>query len=287
MSAVDLFDGVGDWFSSGGGEDAAAAADSYSSAAEATSSFADAIVSGAQMVGGVLAVAGAVTGNKKLLQVGAVLGLGATAISAFSGISDQASLGDSFKSGSEPPAALSAAADEASSANEAANLANTDASALGSAFSAGETGASPVASGGGLIQGAMSGGVQPSPMTTPAAAGSVSAPQASDGGYKGVGLSDSTIGQNTGALNEASNKLNGTPATEQGLFGKAASWLNSKENAGIVKLGTGLIGGAMQGYQQERALEEQRRARDEQRQYVEDQRTRYNRSILDQNINGR
>lgn len=283
MSAAELFD-----FGSG-------AADAGSSAA----SIGQTLIEGAQIVGGVLTVAGAVSGNKRLMQVGAGLGLGATAISAFSSLGDASTTGSMKDYGSAPTKELQGYADEASSYNEAAGLANTSPEAMNNLFGAPADTPSDLSSQAGYAEGlspADNGVLFDAAQQTPTApttaaptAGTTTPPNYSlspgaIGGSEGVAIQGSSLGQNTSSLSSASNRLNNQ---QPGLIGRTMGWLNDRENAGIIKLGTGLIGGAMQGYQQERALDEQRRARDEQRQYVEDQRTRYNQSILGQNLRNR
>lgn len=268
------------------------ASDVAAASGETAASIGQTLIEGAQLVGGVLTVAGALTGNRRLMQTGAVLGLGATAISALSSFGDAATTGGMKEYGSAPTQELQNYAADASSANEAAGLANTSPEAMNQLF-APEPGLSQGAAGqsgwpdsvssadnGYLTQDAQS---SAAPITTQAAAPpEYSLSPGSIGGGQGVALQSSSLGQSTGALTSASDRLNSTPTGQQGIIGRTMGWLNDRENAGIVKLGTGLIGGALQGYQQERALDEQRRARDEQRQYVEDQRTRYNQSIINQ-----
>lgn len=283
MSAAELFD-----FGSG-------AADAGSSAA----SIGQTLIEGAQIVGGVLTVAGAVSGNKRLMQVGAGLGLGATAISAFSSLGDASTTGSMKDYGSAPTKELQGYADEASSYNEAAGLANTSPEAMNNLFGAPADTPSDLSNQAGYAEGlspadngVLFDAAQQTPTApTTAAAGAITPPDYSPGinglDTGGPAIKDSTIGSSTRAFGNADRTLKGPTSSEQGLIRRTMGWINNRENAGIIKLGTGLIGGAMQGYQQERALDEQRRARDEQRQYVEDQRTRYNQSILGQNLRNR
>lgn len=270
----DIFDTVADWFSSDGASTVASAADT--------------IVQGAQLVGGVLAVAGAVTGNRKLLNIGSVIGIGATAISAFSGLSDAASAPKLTDSGADPTGELAASTSDLSAASVAPTM------SVGDSLSAAP---SPFESGQGLIGSNMAGLSTPAaqapssmasldvpaaqtapsfttPSDTPVTAGSA-------GGTEGVRVSDSTLGQGTSIGAQAAEKLNSpdggvTSGQSKGLIDGVLGFV--KKNPEIVKLGAGLIGGAVQGYQQDAAL------RNQQRMY-EDQRARFNRSILDQNLN--
>lgn len=286
MAAIDV---VGSLFEGG-----AAAAD-----------IGSALLEGAQIVGGVLTVAGAVTGNKRLMQAGAIIGIGATAISAFSDLSGASATGSNRNYGTAPTKELQGYADDAAAASEAAGLANTSPDAMKDLFGAPADTSSALTGQSGYADalspadnGVLFDAAQTPAAPTVAASGAITPPSYSPGAINGLDIEDgvkikgSSVGQATQTLRNANRTLNSAPstqggATQRGLIDRTIDWLNNRENAGVIKLGTGLIGGAMQGYQQERALEEQRRARDEQRQYIEDQRTRYNRSILDQNLNAR
>lgn len=259
------------------------------SAAADVASIGETLIQGAQIVGGVLSIAGALTGNKRLMQAGAVLGIGATAISALSSLGDTATtggIGGMKEYGSAPSPELQSYADEAASASEAAGLANTSPEAMAELFGP-EQSFSNAAPSPGLIESALGSGndlAAPDAMASAAQAQALTPPDYSPSNpvndiEDGVKIKESSIGSSTAAFSNADKTLNSQP---QSLIGRAMGWLNDRENAGLIKLGTGLIGGAMQGYQQERALEEQQRARDEQRQYIEDKRRRFNQSILNQ-----
>lgn len=258
------------------------------SAAADVASIGQTLIEGAQIIGGVLTLAGALTGNKRLMQAGAVLGIGATAISAFSSLGDTATTGSMKEYGSDPSPELQSYADEAASASEAAGLANTSPEAMSELFGPEQSIANAPASPG-LVDSAIGSGSEfASPDTTIATPQTVAltppnySPNNPVNGLdldEGVKIKDSSIGSNVTAFGNADKTLNSQP---QSLIGRAMGWMNDRENAGLIKLGTGLIGGAMQGYQQERLLEDQRRAREEQRQYIEDKRQRFNQSILNQ-----
>lgn len=301
MSASDVVssEDTYDSYSSGGGssygDSASADFGSSYSGGEGSSGISTSFLEGAQLVGSVLAVAGAVTGNRRLMQAGAIIGIGASVASAYSSTPDGARTGGGNDVSNNANASYSSAADSQSaydamgSQPEDASIGYSSAADSQSAASSGygwgadasQGSPGPQVGSGGLIQTQLNDAPQsqPSRAITPP---DYSLSSSGTGGQQGVSLQSSTLGQNTGGLANASNRLNNTPTTDQGIIGRTMGWLNDRENAGVVKLGAGLIGGALQGYQQERALEEQRRARDEQRQYAEDRRQRFNRSILNQ-----
>lgn len=290
ISSEDTYDSYsgdsGSWGSGSGGADSSGISMSF--------------LEGAQLAGTVLAVAGAVTGNKRLMQAGALIGIGASIASAYSSTPEGAKTSASSDISNNANASYSSAADSQAAydamgpqAEDASigysSAADSQAAAdagYGWGADAGSAGAQPQTGNDGLTQSQLTGDAQSQP------SGAITPPDYSlsasgIGGQQGVALQNSSLGQNTGSLANASNRLNSTPTTDQGIVGRTIGWLNNRENAGIVKLGAGLIGGALQSYQQERTLDEQRRARDEQRQYVEDRRQRFNRSILNQNLNTR
>jgi hypothetical protein len=262
----DMFSAASEWF----GGDGASSVESVSSS----------ILDGAQLVGSILAVAGAITGDPKLMKIGAGVSIGATAISAFSKL-------PSFSAEAE-----SKVVDEMSVGPQAPEL-NAPTGLMGTD---GMQAVGGLPQSGGIIGPSMSGPIAPKvndaqPVSNMATQAQMPGPQAprvsseaplsagSASDAESIRLKTSDLGASTSIAKDAARKLN--PAG-QGLIGGMLGF--ARENPEILKLGTGLISGAVQGYQQDSLRRDNQRRYDDELRRQDEQRARYNRSILDQNI---
>jgi hypothetical protein len=230
------------------------------------------LAAGASIAGGVLVGLGTITKNPKLTKIGAVLGIAG-------GIGTAVSKGASALGG----AGAEAAGDLAFAKADAAQLAGQGlgesaitqnlgtygadtASALGQqqGFSInsvlGKSDAAPAAS----PQMSLDPGQATRTTALAPEMSTAAAPvQALDGGAiareAGLGIKNSTIGQSTGT------------------FGKVMDFMRDKQNAEILKLGGGLVQGAMTSYDQQSLAKEKLRQEDAAR-------GRYNQSILGQRM---
>lgn len=240
------------------------------------------ILGGVMMAGGVMSGLGAITGNKTLSKIGMIASLGAGIGSA---------LGLAGAANSAWNSAVGAAADGAGSAL----------GVTGNSFLA--TGGSMEAIGNavGYNSGATAGlgaatkvAGPPSPDATSLATGTqniganvapsgtdlLAAPTAGDAGL----ISGSQTGG--GVLGPANDFGAGTYAAgnvsaagEGGFIKNAMAFIRNKDNAELIKTGTGLIGGAMKSYSEQNAADEEFSRK---RQATEEARARYNASINNQ-----
>ncbi len=265
----DMFSAASEWFSGDG--------------ASSVESVASSILDGAQLVGSILAVAGAITGDSKLMKIGAGVSIGATAISAFSNL-------PSFSSSEEAMQANGAteAGSDATGASST-DLSSTDGMPSGSKDE-------PMKSGG-LIGSSLAGPMplqeaQTQPAAKEFAQQNMAAPQApkassevpvsagSAGGAEAIRLRDSELGGSTSIATQAAKKLE---SPGRGLIGGMLGF--SRDNPELMKIGAGLISGAVQGYQQDAVRRDNQRRYEDDLRKLDEQRARYNRSILDQNLN--
>lgn len=241
------------------------------------------LVGGMMVAGGVLSGLGTLTGNKKLARIGAVIGLAGGIGAAFSGASSAASGLNSV--GGEGVAMGSAAGNAGSNAIEM-GLADS----LGGAATSGlEATASAVMPQSGIIGNAIAppGSVESFfgevPMAEAAQAGGpavlpgqTAATQQVQAGANQVGVGAPTINNKAvtnmvNPLGDAWDKLKG--------FGKGTlEFVQNKDNAGLLKVGGGLVQGAMGSYQKQAEYEQALAQREAERQ-------RFNRSILGSYIN--
>jgi hypothetical protein len=233
------------------------------------------LAAGASIAGGVLVGLGTVTKNPKLTKIGAVLGIAggigtavskaSSASSALGGAGAEAAGDLAFAKADAAQLAGQGLGESAITQNLGTYGADT-ASALGQqqGFSINSvlgksdaaTAASPQMS------------LDPSQATrttalAPEMSTAAAPTQALDGGAiareAGLGIKNSTIGQSTGT------------------FGKVMDFMRDKQNAEILKLGGGLVQGAMTSYDQQSLMKEKLRQEDAARQ-------RYNQSILGQRM---
>lgn len=238
------------------------------------------ILGGMMIAGGVLTGLGTLTGNKKLMKIGAVLGAVGGIGSMISNATSAASAGASI--GGEGVSMGTAAGNAGSNAIEMGMGVMDDVAAGSSAaFS------SPVASSGivgnqiappGSVEsfygavpaetGASS--VAPAMSAETAATQQAIAQQAATGGITNATVGGKSMGAATNPLGESLNTLKG--------WGKDAfGFVTDPKNANLVKVGGGLVQGAMGSYNQQSQLEQQMAAR-------EAERARFNRSIIGQYV---
>ena len=248
----------------------------------AAMSLGSAIVAGVQIVSGVAATLGAITGNKTLQKIGLVGAVASTAISGLNSLSNGSLLGG----GEAAAGAASKAASGVSqgldwnSITSASNAADsTTAGLLGSVDqTSAAIDAANAAAGYGAADKAAKVAQSGADVTQQAAVAGVPAP---------TGASAEMAAQTNYALNTGSDALRmpglglkagrvqlpPAPKPSSGLLGSVLDF--TKDNPEAVKMVTGLGGGLAQGYMQQRAeaakLEAQEAAR-----------RRYNASILNQ-----
>ncbi len=244
----------------------------------AAMSLGSAIMAGVQIVSGVAATLGAVTGNKTLQKVGLIGAAAGAAVSGLNSLTDGALLGTgtnaadmmgsikdadvgSVTSGLGSVQQTSAAIDaaeggllgsagmDASSAIDAANAAagyGTSAAARTATRAAAQAGVEPTVAG----------------AITPTGASAEMAAQ-----------TNAALNTGAGQLQMPGVQLPQAPAPSSGLLGSVLDFTN--KNPGAVKLVTGLGGGLAQGYMTQQAEAAKQAA-------LDDARRRYNASILNQ-----
>jgi hypothetical protein len=233
-----------------------------------------ALAAGAQIAGGVLTGLGAITKNKKMMKIGAVLSIGGGLGTAMSKAGTAGSLG--LKAAPEVGASASGIGGTASNLAEMGGGQGLTMS-VGGAKSAGDfltgglgdsvsaLGGPAPASGGSLAQAAAPVGADVASATNALSGtgGGLKAPQPLSGGVinqnAGLGVRDSSLGQSTST------------------FGKVMDFMRDKQNAELLKVGGGLVQGAMSSYDQQQMVKEKLRQEDAAR-------GRYNQSILGQNL---
>ena len=251
----------------------------------AAMSLGSAIVAGVQIVSGVAATLGAITGNKTLQKIGLVGAVASTAISGLNSLSDGALFGggeaaDMMGSVTDASASngltgvgsleqTSAAIDAAEGGvgllgSAADTSAAIDAANAAAGYGAADTAAKVAQSGADVAQQAAVAGV-------PAPTGA-SAEMAAQTNYALNTGSDALRMPGVG-LQAGGVQLPPAPTPSSGLLGSVLDF--TKDNPGAMKTIAGLGGGLAQGYMQQRAeaakLEAQEAAR-----------RRYNESILNQ-----
>lgn len=249
----------------------------------AAMSIGSALAAGAMVAGGVLTGLGTLTGNKKLTRIGAVLGLAGGIGTALSGASSAASsgLGQAVDATGGLETATSFGANELS------------ASLTGSGpldFSGAVT--SPVSMSNGIVgnQIAPPGSVDSfygevptdsmmqAPADTaamaPGAAEAAAMQQQTAAGAAKTGGPSITGAGNQPAVNTV-DPLGDAWKKIKGFGSDTMDYINNPKNANTVKLGSGLVSGAMKSYDQQRQYDQQLADR-------EAQRARFNRSIIGQ-----
>jgi hypothetical protein len=238
------------------------------------------LAAGAMIAGGVLTGVGTLTKNPKLTKLGAILGLGGgLGVAMTKGAASSASSGLGLKAASEPALSSSGIG---TAASNLAEMGGGQGLTMGSAVkTAGDTltgsmgaslgGASP----GGII-GSNTGSI--SAAAAPALSGEVSAAsQALSGSGLRPPVQATTSGRGIYDIAGAYRPAESVAGQDTSLFGRTMGFLRDKQNAEILKLGSGLVQGAMDSYGQQQAVKEQLR----QQQAARD---RYNNSILGQNL---
>lgn len=249
----------------------------------AAMSFGAALAAGASIAGGIMTGLGAVTGNKKLLKIGAIVGLAGGIGTAMSGASSAASsgLGQAVDATGGLETATSFGANELAAATTGSGPLD-----FGGSFT------SPVQPSSGIIgqQIAPPGSAESYFGEVPMAeAGQVADPTAAtqlpsaqaatqqvaaaaqQGGIQSASITGAATPQANNALGGYLDKLKGA--------GKGAlDYVTNPKNAQIVKVGGGLVQGAMGSYQKQAEYEQALAQREADRQ-------RYNRSILGSYIN--
>ena len=249
----------------------------------AAMSIGSALAAGAMVAGGVLTGLGTITGNKKLTKIGAVLGLAGGIGNMFAGGANAASSG------------LGQAVDATGGLETATSFGTNElaGSLTGSGpldFSGAFT--SPVASPSGIVGSQLGAplpnGVSPgdfadtlggpqaaasAPSMVPGAAETAATQQqvAAVSGQTGIqapSLAGKTVGAAPNTLGEAASRLKG--------FGSdAMKYISDPKNANVVKLGGGLVQGAMKSYSDQSMYDQKMAAQ-------EAERARFNRSIIGQ-----
>lgn len=242
------------------------------------------VVAGLQIVGGIASTLGAVTGNQKLMKVGMVASLGATAVGAVSSlVSGAAEVGGLGLAADAAPSMVDEFGNATGQGISAAKVANVGlGNGLGSELSGLDTGVGALGDSGGALAPSANYGLASS--AAPAGTGLLSQalpglPQRgaqqsltpsmdalaggdgagfdlkSAGNAVPVSLSEPVAGtaapqqglelSRTQSIQDATRAL-GAQDTGGGVFSKFGSLLN--KNPELVKLGAGVIGGVGQGY---------------------------------------
>ena len=250
----------------------------------AAMSLGSAIVAGVQIVSGVAATLGAITGNKTLQKIGLVGAVASTAVSGLNSLSNGALFGGETADmmGSVTDASVGAGvADGLGSVGQTSAAIDAAEAGTGLLGSAGDTSAAIDAANASAGYGAAASDAaarQAATATAPAAMpGAVtptgaSAEMAAQTDYAlntgAAGLRMPSVGLQTGGV-----QLPPAPTPSSGLLGSVLDFTN--KNPGAVKLVSGLGGGLAQGYMAQKAEEAKQAAQEEARR-------RYNASILNQ-----
>jgi len=257
------------------------------------------LIGGLQVAAGVLTIAGAVTGNKKLMLLGSIASLGA-------GVANWAS------SAADAAGAVTQTAGETLSKAALDGTTSFGANSVPGAFDVATTGLESIA--GGLETGGLPGvtdymtpaadglapglaGVDTAPVDLDKAAGDyfgADTPVTEEGiiakavDQSGTGTATDSLtspaveqtaeevaaeagGTGSGEVAKDSSVLKGkggvtTDSTASGFKGKATAlmdFLNDKKNAGVIKVGSGIISGAANAYAQQSAAKAAVKAREE------------------------
>lgn len=241
------------------------------------------LVNGLALAGGLATMVGGVTGNKKLMTIGAIATLGAGVAGGFEGLFGASEAASA--TGLNPSTAISAVDDVGAATGQGLRIASPSAASaavgggdLGSQLASLDTGASALSAPSGLPAadlGLGGGGLLATPPPiTPTQVGATqtfntqvantavpSAPKlgmssAGSSSIPTTGISDSVLGTGVRAsaasmstpaletMNQAVQKL-GAPDTGASMFSNFGKFLN--QNKGLVTLGTGILGGIGQG----------------------------------------
>ena len=233
------------------------------------------VAAGLAVVGGISTALGVATGNKKLQKFGMIAGVGALATGGIAALSNAGSTAASTGTG--------LAANAAGEGLQAGAAANTGLSVsglggevagasfgseIGSSLSALNTGGQTMAPVNYSLAGTQAAGAQAAGAAGAASAAAPVAGPAVPQTSLGTSAVDSMAG-----VNQAVTGGSGAGSVTGGAFDKFTSFLNS--NKELVKLGTGPLSGASQGYMADEIAKRQQRALDEQR-------ARFNASISGQ-----
>lgn len=240
------------------------------------------VLGGIMVAGGVMTGLGAVTGNKELTKWGAIASLGAGIGSAM-GLAGAANNLANSVTGAVPGDALFA-----SGASRATDLANAAAGASGMTGST--SGLADVASTGMQASTGSGGMIGQNMMLDPAKAAPFGAPASHSG--LGTGMSDLGAANSTQmftapppAVQPVAALSTAQPADPtmwekiKSAGGGAMDFIKNKDNAEVLKMGSGLISGAMNNYSQQNQLEQEYLRK---REMQDEARARYNASITDQ-----
>lgn len=241
----------------------------------AAMSLGSAIMAGVQIVSGVAATLGAVTGNKTLQKVGLIGAAAGAAVSGLNSLTDGALLGTGTNA-----ADMMGSIKDADVGSVSAGLGSVDQTAA--AIDAAEGGLLGSANVSGAIDAAnaSAGYTAGANVNAAQAAAASAATQPTIAGTTPTGASAEMAAQTDAALNTGAGQLQmpgvqlpQAPAPSSGLLGSVLDFTN--KNPGAVKLVTGLGGGLAQGYMAQQAEDAKLKA-------AEEIRRRYNASILNQ-----
>lgn len=214
-----------------------------------------AVAAGAAIAGGAITIAGVVTGNKKLMTLGSVLGVVGGVASWASKAGTAAATAGSAAADVATDVATNVGTDAATSAMQTADAARATADTLGTSgvsYSLADAMPNLAQSGAptGIIEGAQ------------AVGDSATAFNAADAANVSSGLTQKAAEQASAGLGAAAKGVSvpvsptPPPSTTLGTFdgfGKKANdvwnFIKNKDNAELVKAGGGLIGGAMKAYE--------------------------------------
>lgn len=258
----------------GGIASAVAGAGAFSAAAGFTLAN---VVAGVQIVSGVAAALGAVTGNKTLQKVGLIGAAAGAAVSGLNSLTDGALLG----TGTDAAGVTGAIKDTPAVKNLDWNSIQPASVADDAAEFGGLLGSSNQSVSSAIDAANASAGYGASASTsTPQAAAASAATQPTIAGTTPTGASAEMAAQTNAALNTGAGQLQmpgvqlpQAPAPSSGLLGSVLDFTN--KNPGAVKLVAGLGGGLAQGYMAQQAEAAKQAA-------LDDARRRYNASILNQ-----
>lgn len=244
----------------------------------AAMSLGSAIMAGVQIVSGVAATLGAVTGNKTLQKVGLIGAAAGAAVSGLNSLTDGALLGTGTNAADMMGSIKDA--DVGSVTSGLGSVQQTSA-AIDAAESGGLLGSVSADTAGAIDAANASAGYGASASTsTPQAAAASAATQPTIAGTTPTGASAEMAAQTNAALNTGADALKmpgitPPPGTtpSKGLLGSVLDFTNN--NPGAVKLISGLGGGLAQGYMTQQAEQAKLDA-------AEAIRRRYNDSILNQ-----
>ena len=258
----------------GGIASAVAGAGAFSAAAGFTLAN---VVAGVQIVSGVAAALGAVTGNKTLQKVGLIGAAAGAAVSGLNSLTDGALLGTGTNA-----ADMIGSIKDADVGSVSAGLGSVDqtAAAIDAAESGGLLGSVSADTAGAIdaANAAAGYGTSASARTATQAAAQAGVEPTVAGAITPTGASAEMAAQTNAALNTGAGQLQMPgvqlpQASSSGLLGSVLDF--TKKNPGATKLITGLGGGLAQGYMAQQAEAAKQAA-------LDDARRRYNASILNQ-----